>query len=58
MESKALSYGKTYINKNEFHKEAIFNIGEAKFKKIILFDKISYVNKGSFIYYTGYIDNG
>ena len=59
MESKFLSYGKTYINKNAFHKETnSINIDEVKINKIILFDKTSYVNKGSFKYHIGYMYNG
>ena len=45
MEPKVLSYGKTYINENAFHKET------NSINKIILFDK------GSFKYYIRYMYN-
>ena len=59
MESKILSYDETCINKNAFHKEAnSINIDEIKIDKIMLFDKISYGNKGFFKYNIGYIHKG
>ena len=49
MKSKILSYGKTYINKKAFDKETnSINIDKVEINKILLFDKSSYVNKGSF----------
>ena len=42
MESKVLSYGKTYINKIAFHKEInSINNDEVEIDKIMLFDKTS-----------------
>ena len=56
MESKVMSYGKTYINNNAFQKETnSINIDEVETNKIMLFDKTSYGNKGSFKYYIGYM---
>ena len=55
MESKILSYGKTAIIKNTFHKETTsININEIKINKTVLFDKTSYGNKGSLKHYIGY----
>ena len=55
MESKILSYGETAIIKSAFHKETTsININETKINKIVLFDKTSYGNKGSFKHYIGY----
>ena len=55
MGSKILSYGETCINnnKNAFHKATSVNIYEVEIK-VMLFDKTSYGNKGSFKYYIGY----
>ena len=59
MESKILSYDKTCIDKNEFHKETnSVNTDEVEIDKIMLFDKTSYGNKGLFKYYIGYIHKG
>ena len=55
MRSKILSYGKTAIIKSAFHKKTIsININEIKVNRIVLFDKTSYGNKGSFKHYIGY----
>ena len=49
MVSEILTYGKTSINKNKFHKTTTsINIDETDINKIILLDKTSYGNKGSF----------
>ena len=48
---KVLSYGEACINKNAFHKKTSINIDEVEVNKIMLFDKTSYGNKGSFKYY-------
>ena len=59
METKILSYGKTSINKNAFHKKTTsINIDEVEIDKIRLFDKTPCVNKGSFKYYIGYRHKG
>ena len=56
MESKALFYGGECINKNAFHKKIEpIGIDKIEFKKIMLFDKTSYGNKGLFKYYIGYM---
>ena len=55
MRSKILSCGETAIIKSAFHKKTTsININEIKINRIILFDKTSYGNKGSFKHYIGY----
>ena len=55
MGSKILSYGETVIIKSAFHKKTTsININEIEINRIVLFDKTSYRNKGSFKHYTGY----
>ena len=49
MRSKILSYGETAIIKSTFHKKtASININKIEINRIVLFDKTSYGNKGSF----------
>ena len=57
MESKVLGYGEIYINKNAFHKKKTHSVSidEVEINKIMLFDKTSCGNKGSFKYYIGYM---
>ena len=55
MGSKILSYGEIAIIKSAFHKETTsININEIEINRIVLFDKTSYGNKGSFKHYIGY----
>ena len=55
MVSKVLSYGETCIDKNAFHNnKSSININEIEINKIILFNKTSCGNKGSFKHYIGY----
>ena len=55
MGSRILSCGETYINKNAFHNNnTSININEVEINRIVLFDKTSYGNKGSFKHYIGY----
>ena len=54
MGSKILSYGETAIIKNAFHKKAASFNNEIEINRIVLFDKASYGNKGSFKHYIGY----
>ena len=55
MGSKILSYGETAIIKSAFHKKTTsININEIEINRIVLFNKTSYGNKGSFKYYNGY----
>ena len=58
MESRVLITGETGI-KNELHKnESSININEIEINRIVLFDKISYGNKGSFKCCIGYRHKG
>ena len=53
--SKILSYGEKLIIKNAFHKRTTsININEIEINRILLSDKTSYGNKGSFKHYIGY----
>ena len=55
MGSKILSYGETAIIKSAFHKKTTsVNINEIEINRIVLFNKTSYGNKGSFKHYIGY----
>ena len=55
MESKTLCSGKTCIDNNSFHNnKSSISINEIEINRIILFDKTSYGNKGSFKHYIGY----
>ena len=55
MESKTLCYGETCIDKNAFHNnKSSISINKIEINGIILFDKTSYGNKGSFKRYIGY----
>ena len=55
MESKTLCSGETCIDKNAFHNnKSLICINEIKINRIVLFDKTSYGNKGSFKRYIGY----
>ena len=57
MEQKALIFGKDCIDKNAFHKnKRPINIDELDIRRIVLSSKDSYGNKGSFKYFTGYIN--
>ena len=59
MRLKVLGYGETCINKNAFQNDTTsINIDEVEINGIMLFDKISYGNKGLFKYYTGYKHKG
>ena len=50
-----MSYGETAIIKSAFHKKATsININEIEINRIVLFDKTSCDNKGSFKHYIGY----
>ena len=50
-----MSYDKTCINKNAYHKTATsINIDKVDINKITLLDKTSCGNKGSFKYHIGY----
>ena len=50
--SKTLRHGETCINKNAFQKDTTsINIDEVEINRIMLFDTISYGNKGLFKYY-------
>ena len=49
MRSKILRYGETAIIKSAFHKKTTsININEIEINRIVLFNKTSYGNKGSF----------
>ena len=49
MGSKILSYGETAIIKSAFYKKTTsININEIEINRIVLFNKTSYGNKGSF----------
>ena len=55
MGSKILSYGETAIIKNAFHKKTTsVNINKIEINRIVLFNKTSYSNKGSFKHCIGY----
>ena len=55
MESKTLCSGETCIDKNAFHNnKSSINVNEIEINRIVLFDKTSYRNKGSFKRYIGY----
>ena len=55
MWSKVLGCGKIGIDKNAFHNnKTSINIDEVEINIIVLFDKTSYGNKGSFKHYIGY----
>ena len=55
MGSRLLSCSETYIDKNAFHNnKSLINTNEIEINKIVLFDKTSYGNKGSFKPYIGY----
>ena len=55
MGSKVLGCGEIGIDKNAFHNnKSSTSIDEVEINKIVLFDKTSYGNKGSFKYYIGY----
>ena len=55
MGSEILSYGETAIIKSAFHKKTTsININEIESNRIVLFNKTSYGNKGSFKHYIGY----
>ena len=58
MGSKVLGCGEVGIDKKTFHinKSSISN-NEIEINRIVLFDKISYGNKGSFKHYIGYRHN-
>ena len=59
MGSKILSYGETAIIKSAFHKKTTsININEIEINRIVLFDKTSCGNKGSFKHYIGYRHSG
>ena len=52
---KVLGCGETYIDKNAFHnKKSSININEIEIDGIVLYNKTSYGNKGSFKRYIGY----
>ena len=55
MGSTILSYGETALIKSAIYKKATsININEININRIVLFDKTSYGNKGSFKHYIGY----
>ena len=55
MQSEILSCGETCIDENAFHNnKSSISINEVKINRIVLFDKTSYGNKGSFKHYIGY----
>ena len=55
MGSKTLCSGETCIDKNSFHSnKSLISIKRVEINKIVLFDKTSYGNKGSFKRYIGY----
>ena len=55
MGSKILSYGETAIIKSAFYKKTTsIKINEIEINRIVLFNKTSYGNKGSFKHYIGY----
>ena len=55
MESKKICSGETHIDENAFHNsKSSININEIEINKIILFNKTSCGNKGSFKHYIGY----
>ena len=59
MEQKALLFGEDCINKNAFHKnKRPININEVNIRRIVLTNKHSYGNKGSFKYFIGYLHMG
>ena len=50
-----MCYGETCIDKNAFHNnKSSISINKIEVNGIILFDKTSYGNKGSFKHYIGY----
>ena len=52
---KTTCTGERYIDKNSFHKnKSSISINEVEINGIILFNKTSYGNKGSFKHYIGY----
>ena len=52
MESRFLFWCKESINKNTFHKKtSSTSIDKVEIKRIVLFNKTSYDNKGLFKYY-------
>ena len=54
MRSKVLGCGEGYIDKNAFHKnKSLISINEIEINEIVLFNKTSYGNKGSFKRYIG-----
>ena len=54
MRSKVLGCGEGYIDKNAFHKnKSLISINEVEINEIVLFNKTSYGNKGSFKRYIG-----
>ena len=55
MGSKVLGFGETDINKNAFdNNKTSLSIDKVEINRIVLFDKTSCGNKGSFKYYIGY----
>ena len=53
---QVLLCGEECINKNAFHKKIKpISIDKLEIKRIMLFNKTSYANKGSFKYYIGYM---
>ena len=55
MRSEVLGYRETYIDKNAFHNnKSSISINEVEIKRIVLFDKTLYGNKGSLKRYIGY----
>ena len=55
MESEILCCGATCIDKNAFHNnKSSININEVEINRIVLFNKTSCVNKGSFKRHIGY----
>ena len=59
MEPIILSFGETAMIKNAFHKKKTsVNIIEIEINRIVLFDKTSYGNKGSFKHYIWYRHKG
>ena len=58
MEQKDLMFGEDCINKNTFHKnKKPINTDEVDIRGIVLSNKQSCGNKGSFKYFIGYINN-
>ena len=51
---KTICTGERYIDKNSFHKnKSSISINEVEINGVILFNKTSYGNKGSFKHYIG-----